>query len=88
MGPYYFFASITAIYHSFLAPIAAFHNAFEMNALTFSTLIFTIVIANLPAIGHPALENESLFDSDPEPLEPLPNYETGNADAFYTDQFR
>ena len=79
-------------YYSFLsffffAPIAAVYNTFEMyTLLNLSTLIFTIVFAILPAIGHPALENESLFDSDSEPLEPLPNNEIGNVDAFYTDQ--
>lgn len=54
--------------------------------LDLSNFVFIISIAFFPVIGHPTLEDESLFYSEPGSLEPLPDGQIGAADAFNTDQ--
>ena len=48
--------------------------------------LFAIVLAISLTFGYPLSENESLFNSDPVPLEPLLYDDAGAVDALDTDQ--
>lgn len=57
--------------------------------LDFSTVLFTVLIVFLPAMGHPTSEDESLlFNSDSGPLESPVDDILGVADVVYNSDQR